>query len=147
MTLRDSLVTLADGVRALLLPSRMDQAPHLLTIRTRAWSGGVRGLGTPTDTDLVMPQKLPIRLVSVHEVSDSGGMLEMGDISVRHITPSNGAVGFTPDQLKPPITTDGTERIYVITGPHAGEYEIVELQTWRNYSYGLILRRRITDPG
>ena len=71
----------------------------------------------------------------------------VGDVIVDHITPSDGTIGWTPQQLKPPITQgDKQERIYLLVGPHGGEYALVEIRTFRPFTYQLILRRRHTTP-
>lgn len=147
MSLRTDLLSIVDAVRAVTGPDALDQRPHQLTIRTRTWSGARLKQGTATDVDLVLPQKFRIKDVSLAEVMSSGGMVEMGDIKVEHITPSNGVVGYTADQLKPPVTTQNVERIYILTGgPMEGEYSLADLKLDRPYSYQLTLRKSITTP-
>ena len=141
---------MADQVRSLAGPNGLDVRVHQLTIRLRTWSGARKGAGTPTDVDLVLAQQYPIRPLKAQEIAGSGGEYELGDILVDHITPSNGTIGFTPQQLKPPTPLgDRQERIYIIggsPGPHAGEYSLIEIRTYRPFTYQLILRRRTTTP-
>ena len=117
-----------------------------LTIRKRTWSGAFLEQGTATDEDLVLPARYPIRYVTAQEVNSSAGSYEAGDILVDHITPSDGTVGYTPAQLKPVITTNNVEIIYVLTGAHAGEYSLVDCRTYRPFTYQLVLRRRASTP-
>ena len=148
MSLHDDLLAVVDEVRNVLSPTELDQIRHQVTIRTRTWSGGAKGIGTATDVDLVLPQKFRVDPMTIADVSGSGGNYEIGDIQVRHITPTNAdhTVGFTPEQLDPTITTDAQEVLYVVTGPHAGEYALQDLRNFKNYSWTLVLRRRNTTP-
>ena len=148
MSFHDEMLAVVDEVRNILGPDDLDWTRHQLTVRTRTWSGGAKGLGTTSDSDLVLPQKFRVDRISAAEVASSGGQYEMGDVKVLHITPADAthSVGFTVDQLKPPITTDAVERIYLLVGPHGGEYGLVELQSFKNISWALILRRRTTTP-
>lgn len=147
MSLRTSLLKAVESARALSGPTFADIRVNQLTIRTRTWSGSYVGLGTPTDSDLVLPAHYPIRFISAHEINAAAGQYEMGDLLVDHITPSDGVdVGYTPEQLRPTVTTNNVEIIYVITGPHAGEYSCAELRTFRPFTYQLVLRRKTTTP-
>lgn len=136
-----------DKARSIAGPAGLDIRTNRLTIRTRTWSGSVLGEGTATDSDLVLAAHYPIRYISAEEVSSSGGQYEIGDLSVNHITPSNGAgVGYTPTQLKPHVTDDNVELIYLVTGEHGGEYVVKTLETYRPFSYRLVLSRSMTTP-
>lgn len=118
-----------------------------MIVRTRTWSGGRVDSGTSTDVDLALGAYYPIRYIAAHEVNSSAGQYEMGDVLVNHITPSNGAgVGYTPEQLKPQVLTNGVEIIYVIVGEHAGDYALVDLRTYRPFTYQMVLRRRVSTP-
>ncbi len=143
MSFRLGILAAVDAARSLAGPSGLDIRTNRVTVRTRTWSGGRLKLGTATDSDLELSPHFPVRYLSSHEVSSSAGEYEVGDIFVNHITPSNGAgVGFTPAQLKPVVTANNVEIIYLITGEHAGEYGLVELRTYRPFTYQLVLRRR-----
>ena len=143
MSLRTSLLAVVEAARKISGPTGVDIRVDQLTIRTRTWSGTRLRLGTDTDVDLVLPANYPIRLIASHEVHADVGRYEYGDILVNHITPSDGAgVGYTPAQLKPAVTTDNVEILYIITGSHAGTYELVEARTYRPFTYQLVLRRR-----
>lgn len=155
-SLRANLIRRADAIRNIRLPTRLDQAAMQLQIITRTWSSGEVGAdaaaGSPqfTDASITLPQKFPIRQVTTEEIASSGGKYELGDIVIEHITPShpsNPGVGYSPQQLEPYSTSNGVEIIYVISGgKHDGEYAKRSLETYRNYSYTLVLRRRITQP-
>lgn len=144
---RNNLLAIAEKARSIAGPLGLDIRTNRLVIRTRTWSGDVVHQGTPTDSDLVLPGHYPIRYVAAAEVASSGGTYEIGDISVNHITPSNGAgVGYTPTQLKPPITEDNVELIYLVIGEHGGEYVLRTLETYRPFSYRLVLSRSTVTP-
>jgi hypothetical protein len=83
-------------------------------------------------------------------VASSGGRLEHGDVRVGPITPEYADAagrrgGFSEEQLKP-AARNGIEIFYQLEGAHAGEYQLVALQSTKAFSYALILRRRTTTP-
>lgn len=151
MSFRTSLLASIDQIRSISGPTALDIRTNQLTIRKRTWSGSVLREGTSTDEDLVLPARYPIRLLKEAEVSSTGGTYEVGDISVNHITPSNGAgTGYTQAQLDPPVTEDNVEIRYIISSTHpgdglghAGEYILIDCQTYRPFSFKLILRRKV----
>jgi len=146
MTLRTDLLPVVDELRALAGPSGFDVRTSQLTVRTRTWAGGRRGLGPVTDSDLDLAQSYKIREVSTREIASSGGLFEMGDIKVGPITPTDvSGGGYTEAQLAPEGQT-GTEVVYVVTGDLAGEYARVELNKSKPFSWYLTLRRRRTTP-
>jgi hypothetical protein len=148
MTLRTNLLRVADRVRALAGASRLDQRPHQLSIITREWSGGYKDAGQPTDSVLALPPQFVVRQMSTREIASSGGRYELGDVAVDHITPEyvdprdGQAKGFNPNVLDPVVTRNGVEIVYRLSGPHAGDYQLVGLESWRPYSYRVVLRRR-----
>jgi hypothetical protein len=151
MTLRTTLLQVSARLRALAGPARMDQRPHRVSIITRTWSGGYRGAGASSETSLDLPQDFIVRQVSTREIASSGGRYELGDVKVENITPayvaSDGITGgFSPADLNPVVTRNGIEILYRIAGPHAGDYQLVELESWRTYGYDLVLRRRTDTP-
>lgn len=147
MSLRTALLKVADAARSISGPSGVDIRINQLTIRTRTWSGTMIGLGTPGDVDLVIPAQYPIRFVTEQEIESAGGRYLAGDLLVDHITPYDGvSVGYTPAQLKPSAPDDKTEILYLIAGPHAGEYAVIDLRSFRAFTYQLVLRRKATTP-
>jgi hypothetical protein len=150
MSIRTSLIKVVDAARAIAGPTGVDARVNQLTIRTRTWSGSRLGVGTASDSDLVLPARYPIRLITSQEIVAAPGLYEIGDILVDHITPFDGvSVGYTPEDLKPTVTTNNVEIIYVITGEHAGTYRCLELRTYRPFTSQLVLRRRasVADDG
>lgn len=146
MTLRTDLLPVVDELRALAGPSGFDVRTSQLTVRTRTWAGGRRGLGPVTDSDTVLAQIYKMRELSSKEVASSGGLFEMGDIKVGPITPTDvSGGGHTEAQLAPDGST-GTEIIYVVTGDLAGEYARVDLSKAKPFSWYLTLRKRRTTP-
>lgn len=161
MTLRTGLLGVAEKIRHTLRQG-LDQCPSKLQIVQRSWSGGRVGLGTPTETVLIdFDRYLPIRFMSAHEVTASGGRYNTQDVQVSRITPADGAGhGFTPAQLQPTVTANGIEIIYRVSGEaFQGDYSIMDLRTGGRsshpggysgrggtYSYALILRRRRDTP-
>lgn len=142
MSIRTACRKIADKARALSGPTAVDIRINQLTIRTRTWTGRL-GIPPYTDSDLVLPARYPIRLITSQEIVSAPGLYEIGDILVDHITPSDGDTpGYTPAQLKPSVTTNNAEIIYVITGSHAGNYRCLELRTYRAFTSQLVLRRR-----
>lgn len=139
-----------DAVTDVLLPANLDQFPHQVTVRTRTWTGGMRGAdGGHTDADLVLPQKYPVHQVTTRDIEGSGGLCEAGDIMVEGIVPGDAAnpgVGFTPEQLTPVNTNPAVDIYYVVTGSHNGEYALGYLDSSDTYEYKLVLRRRNTTP-
>jgi hypothetical protein len=127
----------------------LDLCPSTVTIRTRVWSGGKVGLGTTSDTDLVLPNKFFLRQVTTRDIDNSGGRYEAGDLMVSGIVPNDPAngptEGFSEAQLAP-VGAEGTEIIYFITGQHEGQYTRVALESVDPFEYRLVLSRLRTTP-
>ena len=147
MSFRHTFIPLRDKLLRLTEPAKFDVRPNKLIIRTRTWKGGRVGAdGGYTDRDLVIPQRYRIEHVSAREVASSGGRYEMGDMKVCGVSPAYAGGGFTPGQLKPGGSR-GVEVIYVIVGPSAGEYQLVQLHTEGTFSYDLVIRLTRRTPG
>ncbi len=149
MSLRNSFIPLVDTLRGLLGPVGFDLTTYQVSIVTRTWSGTKLHAGTPTDETLVLPQQLPVLPIQMHEIAASSGDIRMGDILVDGITPTDGnGVGFSPTQLRPTITGNNQERVYQVTGPDGvmAEYALVELRTYKPFTWSMVLRRRSTIP-
>ncbi|HEU4728390.1 MAG TPA: hypothetical protein VFT22_10885 [Kofleriaceae bacterium] len=147
MSFRTGILPAIDAIRAIAGPAGLDVEVTRLTIRTRVWSGGRNGAGTPVDTDLVLPQIYDVAHVTEQQIASSGGRYEMGDIHVGPITPAFTGGGFTPAQLKP-NGADGTEIIYLLSGAAGinGEYACIALHTEEAFEYHLYLRRTRKTP-
>ena len=152
---RQDMLGVAADLRTLTGPDPgFDVRPYQLTIRTRIWSGGLRGKGNYVDTNFVVPQIVKMRRLKQEEIANSGGKYEMGDILFEPFTPAypanaltgQPAGGFTEAQLAPRATANGTEIIYIVTGQHAGEYSLIELRSDKSFRFGLVLRRSRTSP-
>lgn len=147
MTLRINLLKRVDQIRGIAGVTGVDIRTSQVTVRTTTWSGGRRGLGTATNSDLVLPQRYKVRQLTQKEIASSGARYEEGDIEIGPITPSDGlGHGFTIAQLAPEETSDGIEIVYVLTGAIIGEYARVNLNSDRPFRYELILTRRRTTP-
>lgn len=146
VSLRTSLLAVAEAARKLSGPTFADIRVSQLTIRKRVWSGGYIADGTPTDTDLVLPAHYPVRYVSGDDVEGSGGKYQLGDVKINHITPFDGiSTGYTVEQLDPTVSNDRTEVIYILSGPMEGEYALVDGKFDRPFSYTLFLRNRLGE--
>ena len=147
MSFRPSMLSVVDSFRKISGPDGFDIRVNQLTIRTRTWSGTRLNDGTSTDSDLVLPARYPIRFMTEQELFAAGGAYEAGDILVDHITPSDGnGVGYTYAQLRPTVTADNVELLYVINGSHADIYRCIDIRTFRAFTTQLVLRRRADPP-
>lgn len=158
MSLRTRILPVFDRLRGLAGPGRFDVRPTKLAIVTRTWAGGYREADPPTSTTpryvdvvLELPQIYRVRQLRTREIAASGGRYEMGDVAVGPITPKyirrDGSMGgFSETELKPDVRDNGVEIIYMLTGAHEGDYELVELRSYDPFGYELVLRRRETTP-
>lgn len=152
MSLRTSLLSVADTVRSLASPETLgggvglDAWINTLTVRKTTWSGGRPGVGTATHEDLLLSPNPEMREVTDREITGSGGRYTSQDVRVQHITPAYSGGGYTPAQLAPDVTSAAMEVVYIVQGPLAGEYALVEASTADPFEYRLTLRRRRTTP-
>lgn len=148
--IRDDFRELADEIRTISGPTVFDIRASQLVIRQRTWASGFRGGdGGFTDVDLPITQIYHFRQLTTREIAGSGGRYEMGDLKIGPITPTFSSMttgGFSEAQLKPTVGTNGVENIFLITGQHAGEYDIIELQSTKAFSFFVVIRRRRTTP-
>lgn len=153
MSLRTNLLAKKDRIRdRVLSPNGKDMTPFQLTIITRTWSGGARGLplnSTPADVPLVLPQRYKVRQLTMRELHASGGRYTAGDIIVEYITPFDGvSSGYTSAQLDPRANkTKGVEFVYRITSTTnadalVGDYTLLEAKMSKSLSYSLVLTAR-----
>lgn len=136
----------ADLARNLRGSTGLDVATSQLKIVQREWTNGRRGDGEVIETVLTtLPKKYRIRSLSSKEVASSGERYQAEDVRVEHVTPAYSGGGFTPEQLRP-AGGEGREIVYVLSGAIAGDYQLVEFNSDRPFSYTLVLRRVRTSP-
>lgn len=161
---RAPLLPVLDRVRQVLGPGTsklpgLDLRPTSVTIIQQVWSNGQVGDGTPTVVStLTLSAGALVRQVSEREVADSGGRLEVGDVSVERLTPAYGPSpiapkggGYAEAQLDPPVTDEGVENVYRLAlqsgaSGVAGDYRLVSFKRDDPLEYKLVLRRRATTP-
>jgi len=96
-----------------------------VTVRTRTWSGGQVGLGTATDTDVLLKvggQNPKCRRVAYKETVAGGGKYQEGDYRIGRMTADFPGSAATFAMINPP-TVAGTEVYYILVGsdtPAAG---------------------------
>lgn len=101
---------------------------------------------TATDSPPVELYPTPrVRTLKSQDVASSGGRYQDGDLRADRLSPKHPTGGYDPEDLRPSVGTH-EEIIYTVTGPNAGEYELVDLETTKNFEYVLVLRRRRTTP-
>lgn len=122
-----------------------------VSVVTRLWPSGRRG--DPDETSFIDTAILPlinprpkVRQVSSREIAGSGGTYQDGDLRVDKLTPKFAAGGYTINELAPISPDEGTEILYVVTGPLAGEYHRINSNADRALGYSLTLRRMRTTP-
>lgn len=149
MTLRDDLLPALDSIRG--IPDTLGLRVTTVTVRTRTWSGGRRGLGTTTDADVLLTPKPRVRRVTFREAAQSVGRLSQDDVIVDYIQPSGGGDGVTSAQLAPEPISDGVEIIYVLAGTGAHGINGNFYRKWyasdRPFKHTIVLTRNETTPG
>ncbi len=143
MSLREDLLPVCRDARALV--ESLGLRTNSLTIRTRTYSGEP-GVWPYSDLDLVITPRPKMRWLTGAEVAASGGRYAEGDMKVTKITPAYAGGGYTPEQLRPAPTEDNVEILYVVTGPEAGEYRLVDDSFDRNFGYELVIRLQRSTP-
>lgn len=140
---RDELLADVDSIRAEIAgPTGLDVQMHQVQIVVKRWVGerpGSAGGFTKTITDL--GRRYNVREVSTREVNASGGKYQVGDVKVGPITPEFPGGGFAPSELAPEPDDARDEILYLLTGPHGGTYSRRALESFRAFSYYLVLTR------
>jgi hypothetical protein len=145
MTLRDDLLVTVDNARAIAGSSQLDQRPTQLTIRTRLWTGGAVDRGDPIDSDVVLPQRFTIKVLSpgqAERIFGSGGSYSPGEVVQAVITPPYPGCGWTRDDLVPPDQEQGTEILYVLSSngrPSGLDGVYRRLGAWAHRPYRITL--------
>jgi len=144
MTLRDDLQPCVDAARQQLVD--LGLRPYTVTVRTRVWSGGEPGSGTPTDTDLELTPRPRVMNPSPRLVAASPGVYEDGDLLVDKISRD-----YTEAQLTGRAIADDAEVIWVLDdGTTTREYRAVEAPEKaprHNFEWRVHLRRMTRKPG
>lgn len=145
MALRDSLLPVFESTRELM--DNLGLRTNALTIEVRTWPGppGARGTSATTTATRAITPPPRVRTLSTHDVASSGGRYEDGDLRADKITPKWASGGYEPAELRPTVTKN-QEVVYVITGPNAGDYHLIDLGTDRNFGYSLVLRKQRNTP-
>lgn len=145
MTLRDNIQSkVLQKTRPLL--ASLGFRPNSLAVVVRTWTGkpGTTGVTyTDLSTDLFPIPK--IRKMSTDEVASSGGKYQAGDLVVTRLSPKHATGGYDPEDLRPALAQH-QELLYVTTGPDAGEFELRDFDSSKNFEYVLVIRRRRTTP-
>jgi len=106
VTLASDLYSVLNDART--LPADLGLRRYTVTRRLRTWSGGMVGMGQPTDDDLVLSPNPKVREIDENTVK------------LTHITPSDGTIGYTLDQLRPLSAPEpaNQEFFYILNGPN-----------------------------
>lgn len=160
MSLRDDMLALADDIRSIASPTQLSGADGM-GVRTnevrslvRTWvSGQIKNPWPATagthyidDPSTLLTPRPKVQRISSSLVASSGGRYELTDLLVGPITPAYDgppAGGYTPEQLDPaiPAGNKSKEKLWIITGPNAGTYRLVDLRRDRPFRYEAVLRR------
>lgn len=145
MTLRDDLLAPLNHARALV--DGLGLRPYVVTLIRRVWSGATVGDGIATDTRLTLFPNPKVRNVSLKEIAGSAGTFQDGDLVIGPITPFNGTIGYTPEQLRP-VSSDGrTQLFYELAGPSGTKLcTLVEANFDRAMHYTVYVRRVRQTP-
>jgi hypothetical protein len=131
-TFRDAILPALDQLRA--LPGVFGIRRFTVTARSRVWTGARPGLGTKTDTDILITNALQtpqgttqepvrVRYLTTREVIASGGLYRDRDLRVGPLTPSWLATlifpagGYADAQVDPLTSASPTEIFWKVTGP------------------------------
>lgn len=120
---------------------------NTVSMVVRQWTGEPGATGsTFTDSTPLDLYPIPrVRALSQDDVESSGGLYQMGDLRVDRLSPKHASGGYDPEDLRPAVD-ENAQIIYLVTGPNAGEFDLVDLETTHNFEYVLTLRRRRTTP-
>lgn len=125
-TLRDrKLPTIERGWRKV---QAFGFSPYTVTRRVTTWSGGESGSGTREVSD--------VTLTPNPQVEERAGGTEL---FLFGIVPSHASGGYSPNDLRPPLTT-AQDLVYVVTGPNgAYAYVVKDLDTSDPVEYKMVL--------
>jgi hypothetical protein len=154
---REALLPALDAIDRVV--HELDLAPTAVDIVTRRWSGAELHQGTSGEETLHLPRWTIVEEISNHEVMQSGGRFEMGDLRVGPIRPKfEGSAcmpypgGFTVEELAPTAKDESTEIFYRVRQEHglgtgwSGYYSLRALIRDDPLEFYLIIRRQM-EPG
>lgn len=151
MTLRDDLLPALDDARTICDDLGLRQ--NAVDVVVRTWTSGKVGAPatqTPgvdySEQRVHLTPNPKVRRVTQREVASSGGRYEDADLVVGPMTPAFAGGGNTTDQLDPLVRQRGVELLFVVTGPNAGEYALVDFRRDRPMRYECVVRRTRVTP-
>jgi len=134
-TFQSTVLPALDALRA--IGGKLGLRVFSVTVRQRVWTGSRPGVGTKSDTDILLVnqaadgtlQPVRVRQVSRREAIASGGKYTDRDLRIGPLTPPYAAVlqmgagGFDDTVLDPADTTSATEMLWIVTST-SGTYGI-----------------------
>lgn len=148
-TLRDDLLPVFDDLRQ--LPDQFGLRRYSVVLRTRTWSGGEPGIGSPVDTDTTVTPPPRVRVMSPKEIAASGGTYQDGDFMIEKITPrytSPTTGGWSPGLLHERPGASADDVVIVLTGDE-GTIECTAVKFFfdRAFNYRIVARARRVVSG
>lgn len=137
MSIRDDLIPLVDEVRSEIVDEVAGLRLSTVVVRTRTWSGGELGRGTPTDVDLELEPKPRVRDPEPRQRSAAPGKFEDGDRVVDKVSAT-----YTSDELDGGELAAGAELFWLIDGE---PYRVVSVDE-KYLGWEAHLRRMRTRP-
>jgi hypothetical protein len=154
-TFRDKILSPLDAIRG--IGGRLGLRRFTVTVRQRAWTGGIPGQGTSSDTTTVLQnidatgtaQPVIVRQVSRSEAIASGGLYTERDVRVGPMTPTYAATffqpsggGYTDGQVNPGPVSGATQLQYLVAGPGwpspHGLAELIGLEATDLHTYAIL---------
>jgi len=130
---RADFLDLVREIREIPSSAEFDILTTQVVVRTRTWSPGPVGTGTPSDSDLtILPRP---------RVKESGD----GTIIIEIVQPAVGGFGYTPQQLVPSFPRSAAVEIsWLLTAPDgvARKYTQARLDTSKALHYTIELSGR-----
>jgi len=139
MSFREDLLGLADEIRN--IPPDLDERVTHVAIRRTYSPASSAPVPNP---DLILSPTPKVKQITTGEVVGSYGRFVDGDLKVGPITPAYPGGGYTRDQLVGGEGVSEELTTYILTGQITGEFTRVHIETSRNHSWFLTLRRRRT---
>ena len=151
MSLRDDLLPTLNDARTICDDFGLRQ--NAVDVVVRTWTSGK--VGTPaTQTPGVdyseqrvhLTPNPKVRYLTQREVASSGGRYKDEDLMVGPMTPAFVGGGISTAELFPVNRQKGVEILFVITGPNAGEFALIDPRRARPMRYECVVRRTRVTP-